>query len=522
MTLTDKDMKRLRHLMRPQWVNGKRVALWNRSGPDDVVAFFAGMDETQRRALAPVFLEWRRQADSDQQQLDLHRVWLGLYATSTLSELSRLRWLAVGSDACRIMADRRPDWLQDWAEHALDQTTSSYTIGDLTEGLVAMVDQGLIQPPQHDNYHIGVAHLLLGNWLSGAGKGASLPDLIRPRLAQVEHAIWRQFEVEGGGEISLANFDKYMSGKIDGKWSTVLKGLADEGLLDRSRLLTASLEALNRGFTQYRAGWFSQFHEVLKPTVEERVERSALYLDLLASSVGPTVSLAIAALEKVQKAGKLEAASLIDNVAPALYASSARTVRSAVKLIKTAVASEPALAAQAVTIAAAGLEHPKTEIQELALGFLETNAAALDDDARSAVTSRLEVVSPLLKSRCVDLCGKQPAPPQQDIALETSDLTALRSAADRLPLDFRTAAGIDDALAFASGQLTRLPAAPFTGMDVPRLDPAGRIAPITGFAEWVDEALIAAEHPCELDRIERVLCAAAPSPATFLKMLPNC
>ena len=46
-------------------------------------------------------------------------------------------------------------------------------------------------------------------------------------------------------------------------------------------MLDASLDALNRGFSQFRAGWYSRLHEALKPqllaerlvTVYETLER---------------------------------------------------------------------------------------------------------------------------------------------------------------------------------------------------------------------------------------------------------
>ena len=465
------------------------------------------MPEEQRRELAPVLLDWRRKADFGNEEFDFHRVLLCLHATATFSETSKFRWWAVGPEACQIMADRRPDWLQEWAERALDQTGSTYAIGDLVNGLLDLVDAGLIDPPQHDSYAIGVAHLLLEGW--GADqKDAQLADLIRPRLAQVEHAIWRQFEVEGGGEISLANFDKYMAGKIDGKWSSVLKALADEGLLDRGRLLTASLEALNRGFKQYRANWFSQFHELLVPDIDERVERTGLYLDLLSSPVGPTVALAIAALAKIDKAGRLEGKVLVGSIEPALYAPAAKTSKTALRLLASAVKSHSELAPDVMCVAAAGLEHPKNDVQEAALKILESHADALDDTAREAIAQRLDVVSPMLRSQCEALCKDaaqtEGRPEAAVVEIDVDD--------DRIKAivpEWRDLAGVDLALEFATGPAGALAPAPFTGMDIPRLDPDRRIEPIATFEGFVDAALLAAEHPCELDRVECVLSAAA-------------
>ncbi len=65
--------------------------------------------------------------------------------------------------------------------------------------------------------------------------------------------VWRFFEVEGGGEDSLANYEKYCKTNRE-SWAGRLKRFSEEGKLDRQRLLDASLDASDRDFAQYRAG----------------------------------------------------------------------------------------------------------------------------------------------------------------------------------------------------------------------------------------------------------------------------
>ena len=60
-------------------------------------------------------------------------------------------------------------------------------------------------------------------------------------------------------------------------------------------------------------------------------------------------------------------------------------------------------------------------------------------------------------------------------------------------------------------------------MEIPRLDPANAIAAIATFEELIDEALVAIEHPQDLDRVERVLAGAvrfaAERPANAAELL---
>ena len=78
-------------------------------------------------------------------------------------------------------------------------------------------------------------------------------------------------------------------------------------------LLDASLEALSRDFVQMRSGWFSRFHEELKPSLDERAARVDRYLLLLGSTIAPTVSFAVKALQKLDRKGLVPAEALLDD-----------------------------------------------------------------------------------------------------------------------------------------------------------------------------------------------------------------
>ena len=91
---------------------------------------------------------------------------------------------------------------------------------------------------------------------------------------------------------------------------------------------------------------------------------------------------------------------------------------------------------------------------------------------------------------------------------DSADASDLIVSAKSLPHHLRRLAGVDAALAALNAGATDIPRAEFTGMDIRRLDPAQAITPIATFAELVDEALVAVEHPDDLDRVERVLAGA--------------
>ena len=72
------------------------------------------------------------------------------------------------------------------------------------------------------------------------GLGGRHEQEVRLFMLRHDHALrdqvfWRVFEVEGGGEISLANIDKFSREEFN--WHNTVVLLANEGTLDRGRVL---------------------------------------------------------------------------------------------------------------------------------------------------------------------------------------------------------------------------------------------------------------------------------------------
>ncbi|MCP4691220.1 MAG: hypothetical protein GY859_24450 [Desulfobacterales bacterium] len=192
---------------------------------------------------------------------------------------------------------------------------------------------------------------------------------LKHNLYDLEDAVWRFFEVEGVRDVSLAAVDKYQV--EENTWSSGLIRLSEEGMLDRDRLLDGSLEALARDFMQFRAGWYSRFHEKLKPTPEERLQRMDAYLRLLGSAIPPTVSFAVKALRTIDKWKRAPHEKMLAHISPALYASGKETVRGALMIIETIAKIEPRLREEALIISLEALLHESPRIHERVLKLLD-------------------------------------------------------------------------------------------------------------------------------------------------------
>lgn len=478
-----------------------------------VLAVLAGATEAERRAAAGVpgrwgervAEHWRRRQAGEEPLIPAERfsgvgdcISMAVVGTAGGVELHHTFHVDYERVA-RVLADRRPAWLTRWSEQALRRHPPVWRLVRLLER------QGLIPRPDPELYTLG---LISSPHPEGAvGKLRDDPELL-------EEAVWRIFEFEGNREASLALCDKY--GGADASWTTALVRLSGDERLSRERLLDASLDALARDFAQFRAGWFSRFHEALSPTLDEREVRLPRYLGLLSSRIPPTVSFALKALALLERAGRLPGEALLDHVAPALVAREKGTVSQALGLLDRAAKREPALAPRAAEVAAEALLHEAPDVQGAALDLIERHAPDLYPALRSLLAERVGDVAasqrPRLEALLGAAAGEQGSQPDAE-----AELSALVARAARVPLHWRELSGLETVLEGIGGAGLVAPAIDLPFHAVPRLDPNTAVHPIQTLDELI-EVFSTVIETCEPpDQIERVLdgvsrlCAERPA-----------
>ena len=332
----------------------------------------AGLDERARRALHPAVS--RRIEELDAQLSDsltpdrkktidcLSTARVALLGVATLGELKKVRpWTFVRANeaAAAVLANRRPDWLADWAEFELIRNFRGWAV------VRNLVRTGALPFPATEFY-------ILGMIVAPNHRETPRQFLERdPKL--LEEEFWRLFEHEGSGELSLAARDKYVPDPAT--WWQAILDMTRDGVIDRSRLLAATLDALQRDFAPFRAGWFSRLHESLQPSAAERVTLRDRYLDLLGSRVPATVAFAMKALVTVDKAGAFDAAAL-DRLAPAFEARDKGTVQRALALAgRIARKGDAETTARVAGLAARALTHESAEVQTAALALTGTDSS---------------------------------------------------------------------------------------------------------------------------------------------------
>jgi hypothetical protein len=368
-----------------------------RAGDVDAVRAVAKtLTETERRRLAPSVIRLLRDVrqayvgavvdkkwpHSGEPESVLRSVQVLALGTMTPAELRKAgAWAMPPFELAYEALTNRSIPLADFVDAIADENPTRWNSG--FKLMRALVRARLVEQPANPGYILAMINGL-------APQKLTVYEALKADPGLMSHEIWRLFEVEGGGEASLATHDKYTS--EDQSWGSALTRLSSEGLLSRDRLLGASLAALQRDFAAFRAGWFSRFHESLLPTRDERSDRQLDYLNLVSSSIPATVSFAIRAL--VDAGGVSDEA--VDRLRPALDSKATSTVKGALRLLDPSP--------RGGMLVAEALPQASRDAQSELVGFLE-RLPDLEPAVRSALGAAAPNVAPSLRARVAKLAG---------------------------------------------------------------------------------------------------------------------
>lgn len=283
--------------------------------------------------------------------------------------------------------------------------------------------------------------------LIGLEPGLQLP-LMRADRELREELVWGMLRQEGNRGVSLSSSDRSAtmgSGRAPG-WSRTLAACADEGLIDRDRLIDALLDMLAADLPSARAGWHSRTLRLLAMTLDEAEARQGALCALMSSPVGPTVTLAVGQLTALSKAGRLDLELFARSCEGALMGSKANALRVLGVLRDGLGAVEGTDLEPLLGVA---LSFPDAQVQRAALGLARDNVTAslLTRESVAAIV-RLADLDPLVTPEAREFVsagavGDWPGP---GLVPETRDepgsfLSPPREAGDLVPMSAEDVSG---------------------------------------------------------------------------------
>ena len=283
--------------------------------------------------------------------------------------------------------------------------------------------------------------------LIGLEPGLQLP-LMRADRELREELVWGMLRQEGNRGVSLSSADRSAtmgSGRAPG-WSRTLAACADEGLIDRDRLIDALLDMLAADLPSARAGWHSRTLRLLAMTNDEAEARQGALCALMSSPVWPTVTLAVGQLTALSKAGRLDLELFARSCEGALMGSKANALRVLGVLRDGLGAVEGSDLEPLLGVA---LSFPSAQVQRAALGLARDNVTAslLTRESVAAIV-RLADLDPLVVPEArefvsVGAVGDRPGP---GLVPDTRDepgsfLPPPREAGDLVPMSAEDVVG---------------------------------------------------------------------------------
>ena len=283
--------------------------------------------------------------------------------------------------------------------------------------------------------------------LIGLEPGLQLP-LMRADRELREELVWGMLRQEGNRGVSLSASDRSasMGSRRAPGWSRTLAACADEGLIDRDRLIDALLAMLAADLPSARAGWHSRTLRLLAMTLDEAEARQGALCALMSSPVGPTVTLAVGQLTALSKAGRLDLELFARSCEGALMGSKANALRVLGVLRDGLGAVEGTDLEPLLGVA---LSFPDAQVQRAALGLARDNVTAslLTRESVAGIV-RLADLDPLVVPEArefvsVGAAGDRPGP---GLVSETRDepgsfLPPPREAGDLVPMSAEDVSG---------------------------------------------------------------------------------
>jgi uncharacterized protein DUF6493 len=299
-----------------------------------------------------------------------------------------------------VLADRRPPWLADFVDRHL-RLQASFPLGVPAWPLARrLVRLGVIDRPGVPAYTTLMPGALCRPVRTGQHRVGLAPTPAQALLADpglLEDEVWRLFTVP----------DAAWEVQRRGGWAPSLVALAEQGHLDRDRLLDACLGAFLRDFAPSRVEWYAQLHDHLEPSLAEMAAHAKTYLALLAANSTPGVRLAQRTTGLLLDADLLDPTWFLAASAPALAFPRKNIVAAQLKLIDKLVRTHPEARDAALTTVAQAFGHERADVQEAALKLIAKHGVPYGP-ARLEITRLAEALSPSLAGQAARL-GLGPA-----------------------------------------------------------------------------------------------------------------
>ncbi|WP_254507506.1 DUF6493 family protein [Anatilimnocola floriformis] len=471
--------------------------------------------EAQRRKLSKTVVEMTRVGRDVgfYSSSAYHMLHLAVLAVGPLAAAKRVdSFYHFETAAIKILSDRRPDWLDQWVALQMSKKYPAISWWMFRE----LLRNGTCSKPSSDDY-IRFLVSLSGDvdpYRPGprdVPRGSFRRSEYLQQNPEFIEDLWRFFEIETSIFLTYFQPEVLTTNAADGNapegWCATLIRLGELGLMDRQRLLTATLRALGSSFSANALTSFARFFESLNATPEELAAAQTVFGELLANRASHVVKFSLEQLTNLQKLGLLDGPAFLA-AAPAVFAVKPKGQPLMVLAIATKLAKDqPDLVPEIANLAIEALSHDSSDVQASALKMLAGWQARLHRDHASELQAKLPGIAASVRPRGEALIAALGVTAEDDSLPSPApsiSLEEFQSRASAVPERWLSASGFNAALTAATSD-SCFTGASFNVSEISVLTSCAPIVPI----ETVDELLDAVAHALEEldsgDELERIL-----------------
>ena len=265
-----------------------------------------------------------------------------------------------------------PDWFNDF----VNKTAGLEHVGNVIDydWVMELTEKGVLQPTGE----LIVRLLPVVIYPETDRIARYQPENLLKRAVTLEQHFWYLFSHENN--IYMA--DRYLHFGEDKEanpgWIFTIKQVAEQGRIDRQRLLKEALLAGNRNFNKVLSGWFAELFLQLKPTKKELIHLQKELLSVLSCPQSKPVNAVLSCLKKIITEKEFEDGAFLDQVNFLLTSDTKGIVAATLTLLEKLVQKDRGLQLPVCRLATQVFIHADSELQGRAAKIIDQYRSVLD------------------------------------------------------------------------------------------------------------------------------------------------
>ena len=394
------------------------------------------------------------------------------------------------------LKQRSRSFCNNWAKNVLQNNWPWHYWQYIRE----LVKCGACDEPDDDTYHRGI----IAGWKAVPPyftdeqkeidwrEERKLIDIIKDDPALLDDAIWAIFR-----------FNDYIIYSNKDEWHETFIALCNEGLVQRSKVLRLSIEALQFAPSSDRARFFLRLLKDVKPTLQEELEIKDMYLPLLESDVSTVMAYGLKSVKRLIKKDAYDAKVLFNILRPVIHHQTKTSTMQCLMLLEHIVSSTPSLVHDVLECIKMLLAHDHIDIQSKVVTLIVTCS---DSNDSSLMQSLEPYQSSLPQSLKIQLGEHFVGHLEEDLDIHSHESSSLylKELQSMIP-EVRQALHVDALTTHYKNGTIDFQQIDVTRVQQHRIKQSNPLEPINSVKELIEEVLKTIESNDDILTFERVL-----------------